>query len=183
MRILWTRACGSSVQARRRAYRRCADFEAKRQFLVGHIERVIYDRYKVTIAGSVPVQSASGEPSCSFGSKARSMEGRYAHDRERHARKDGECKDWKGRKRATAARPRTSGRSPYRADRERVGEARRSDGRFGCGSTAVGRGADLVRAGLDRRVVTQSCRDGGRDPKRHRWLTANGLMALDPSLW
>jgi hypothetical protein len=39
----------------------CADFDAKRQFLLGHVERVIYNRYKITIAGSVPVQSASGE--------------------------------------------------------------------------------------------------------------------------
>ena len=44
----------------------CADFDAKRQFLLGHIERVIYNRYKVTIAGSVPVQSASGETKLQF---------------------------------------------------------------------------------------------------------------------
>ena len=42
------------------------DFEAKRQFLVGHVERVIYNRYKVTIAGSVPVQSASGDTKLQF---------------------------------------------------------------------------------------------------------------------
>jgi hypothetical protein len=38
-----------------------SDFDAKRQFLVDHVERVIYNRYNVTIVGSVPVQSASGE--------------------------------------------------------------------------------------------------------------------------
>jgi hypothetical protein len=43
-----------------------ADFEAKRLFLVGHVKRVIYNRYKVTIAGSVPVQSASGETKLQF---------------------------------------------------------------------------------------------------------------------
>jgi hypothetical protein len=43
-----------------------ADFDAKRQFLVAHIERVIYNRYKVTIAGSVPVQSASGDTKLPF---------------------------------------------------------------------------------------------------------------------
>jgi hypothetical protein len=48
------------------------DFDTKRQFLVGHIERVIYDRYKVTITGSVPMQSTSGKRSCNFGSRARS---------------------------------------------------------------------------------------------------------------
>jgi hypothetical protein len=34
---------------RQSALSACADFDAKRQFLVGHIERVIYNRYKVTI--------------------------------------------------------------------------------------------------------------------------------------
>lgn len=43
-----------------------ADFDAKRQFLVGHVERVIYNRYKVTILGSVPIQSASGETTVQF---------------------------------------------------------------------------------------------------------------------
>jgi hypothetical protein len=44
----------------------CSDFDAKRQFLVDHVERVIYDRYNVTIVGSVPVQSASGETKLPF---------------------------------------------------------------------------------------------------------------------
>ena len=43
-----------------------ADFDAKRQFLVDHVERVIYNRYRVTIAGSAPVQSASGETKLPF---------------------------------------------------------------------------------------------------------------------
>jgi hypothetical protein len=43
-----------------------ADFDAKRQFLVGHVARVIYNRYQVTIAGSVPVQPASGETKLQF---------------------------------------------------------------------------------------------------------------------
>jgi site-specific DNA recombinase len=42
------------------------DFDTKRQFLVGHIEPVIYDRYKVTITGSVPMQSTSGETKLQF---------------------------------------------------------------------------------------------------------------------
>jgi hypothetical protein len=48
----------ASARAR---FQECADFDAKRQFLVGHIERVVCKRYKVTIAGSIPVQSASGQ--------------------------------------------------------------------------------------------------------------------------
>jgi site-specific DNA recombinase len=44
----------------------CSDFDAKRQFLVGHVERVIYNRYQVAIAGSVPVQSASGATKLQF---------------------------------------------------------------------------------------------------------------------
>jgi hypothetical protein len=44
----------------------CADFDAKPQFLLGHVERVIYNRYKVTLAGSVPVQSVSGDTTLRF---------------------------------------------------------------------------------------------------------------------
>jgi hypothetical protein len=43
-----------------------ADFDAKREFLLGHVERVIYNRYKVTIVGSVPVQSALGQTKLQF---------------------------------------------------------------------------------------------------------------------
>jgi hypothetical protein len=50
----------------------CADFDAKRESLLGQVERVIYSRYKVAIAGSVPVQAPRGKPSCNFGSRARS---------------------------------------------------------------------------------------------------------------
>ena len=53
----------ASARAR---FQACADFDAKRQFLADHVERVIYNRYKVTIAGSVPVQSASGETKLPF---------------------------------------------------------------------------------------------------------------------
>ena len=77
----------ASARARLQA---CADFDAKRQFLVGHVERVIYNRYKVTIAGSVPVQSASGEPSSNFGSRGRLTKRRYAHGRKRYVRKIGD---------------------------------------------------------------------------------------------
>jgi hypothetical protein len=44
----------------------CVDFDEKRQFLVGHVERVIYNRYKVTILGSIPIQSAVGETKVQF---------------------------------------------------------------------------------------------------------------------
>jgi hypothetical protein len=44
----------------------CSDFDDKRQFLVGHVERVIYERYNVKILGSVPIQSASGETKLPF---------------------------------------------------------------------------------------------------------------------
>jgi site-specific DNA recombinase len=53
----------ASARAR---FQECADFDAKRHFLVEHVERVIYNRYKVAIAGSVPVQSASGETKLQF---------------------------------------------------------------------------------------------------------------------
>jgi hypothetical protein len=44
----------------------CADFDAKRQFLIDHVERVIYNRYNVTVTGFVPVQSSSGETKLQF---------------------------------------------------------------------------------------------------------------------
>jgi hypothetical protein len=53
----------ASANARLQA---CADFDAKRQFLVGHVERVIYHRYKVTTVGSVSVLSGSGETKLQF---------------------------------------------------------------------------------------------------------------------
>ena len=39
--------------------KRCTDFDTKRQFLLDHVEKVIYQRYHVTVIGSVPVQQDS----------------------------------------------------------------------------------------------------------------------------
>jgi site-specific DNA recombinase len=44
----------------------CADFDLKRQFLLDHVEHVIYSRYKVTVVGFVPVQTASGQAKLQF---------------------------------------------------------------------------------------------------------------------
>jgi site-specific DNA recombinase len=44
----------------------CSDFDANRQFLVDHVERVTYNRYDVTIAGSIPVRTESGESKLPF---------------------------------------------------------------------------------------------------------------------
>jgi site-specific DNA recombinase len=44
----------------------CSDFDANRQFLVAHVERVIYNHYDVTIVGSVPVRTESGETKLPF---------------------------------------------------------------------------------------------------------------------
>jgi len=35
---------------------RCTDFDTRRQFLVDHIEKIIYHRDKVTLIGSVPIE-------------------------------------------------------------------------------------------------------------------------------
>jgi site-specific DNA recombinase len=50
----------------------CSDFDANRQFLLDHVERVIYDRYNVTIVGSAPCEQSPGKASSHFASKARS---------------------------------------------------------------------------------------------------------------
>ena len=47
-------------------FQACTDDDAKRQFLLDHIERVIYDHYKVTVTGTVSVQAASGETKLHF---------------------------------------------------------------------------------------------------------------------
>jgi len=44
----------------------CSDFDANRQFLVNHVERVIFDRYKVTLVGSVPLRPVSGASKLPF---------------------------------------------------------------------------------------------------------------------
>jgi hypothetical protein len=41
-------------------FERCATFDDKRQFLVDYVERVIYDRYRVTVIGSVPIKMHFG---------------------------------------------------------------------------------------------------------------------------
>jgi hypothetical protein len=64
-RILWTRVRQFYATANARL-QASVDFDAKRQFVVDHVERVIYNRYNVTIAGSVPVQTASGESKLPF---------------------------------------------------------------------------------------------------------------------
>ena len=38
------------------SFEHCTTFDDKRQFLVDHVERVIYDRYRVTLVGSVPIK-------------------------------------------------------------------------------------------------------------------------------
>jgi DNA-directed RNA polymerase beta subunit len=53
----------ASAKAR---FQACEDYDAKRQFLKDHVERVIFNRYKVTMTGSVPIQSASGETDLQF---------------------------------------------------------------------------------------------------------------------
>jgi hypothetical protein len=37
-------------------FEKAVDFDAKRQFLLDHVEKVIYDRYHVVVIGSVPVK-------------------------------------------------------------------------------------------------------------------------------
>jgi hypothetical protein len=44
----------------------CSDFDAKRQFLVDNIERVIYNRYNVTVVGSISVRTESGQTGLLF---------------------------------------------------------------------------------------------------------------------
>jgi hypothetical protein len=44
----------------------CSDFDANRQFLVDHVDRVIYNRYEVTIAGSIPIRTDAGETKLPF---------------------------------------------------------------------------------------------------------------------
>jgi hypothetical protein len=38
-------------------FEHCTTFDDKRQFLDKHVERIIYDRYRVTVIGSVPIKT------------------------------------------------------------------------------------------------------------------------------
>jgi hypothetical protein len=44
----------------------CSDFDSNRHFLVDHVGRVIHDRYNVTIVGTIPVRTESGESKLPF---------------------------------------------------------------------------------------------------------------------
>jgi hypothetical protein len=46
--------------------KRCTDFDTKRQFLLDHVEKVIYQYYHVTVVGSVPVQQDLGGTAIEF---------------------------------------------------------------------------------------------------------------------
>jgi hypothetical protein len=37
----------------------CTEFDTNRQFLLDYVERVIFDHYKVTVVGAVPLQTTS----------------------------------------------------------------------------------------------------------------------------
>src|SRR3989338_1772861 len=43
----------SAAKAR---FEKCSNFDSKRQFLLEHIEKVVYQKYKVMIRGSVPIK-------------------------------------------------------------------------------------------------------------------------------
>jgi hypothetical protein len=42
-------------------FRRCTDFDAKRQFLVDYVEKIIFHRDKVTLIGCVPIELKQAE--------------------------------------------------------------------------------------------------------------------------
>jgi site-specific DNA recombinase len=44
----------------RARFERCVTFDDRRQFLVDYVERVIYDRYRVTVIGGVPIKMQFG---------------------------------------------------------------------------------------------------------------------------
>jgi len=44
----------------------CSGFDTNRQFLVDHIERVIFERYNVAIVGAVPARTEAGESKLPF---------------------------------------------------------------------------------------------------------------------
>jgi hypothetical protein len=43
--------------AARARFENCNTFESKRQFLLDFVERIIYDRYRLTVIGSVPINT------------------------------------------------------------------------------------------------------------------------------
>lgn len=72
------RFCGSA----RARFDGCIDFDTKRQFLLEHVKKVIYLRYKVMIVGSIPIEpQSSHEPQQS---KAHSLEFRIEEEIDRN---------------------------------------------------------------------------------------------------
>jgi hypothetical protein len=67
----------------------CTDFDAKRQFLVGHVERVIYNRYKSRSPARFRCNRHRETPSCNFRSRARLIKRRFAHGRKQYFPKMG----------------------------------------------------------------------------------------------
>jgi hypothetical protein len=56
----------------------CTTGEAQRQFLLDFIEGVIFDHYKITVVGSVPIQTARERARFPSASRARSTRSRCA---------------------------------------------------------------------------------------------------------
>ena len=50
---------GQFCERARQRSEACADFDAKRQFLAEHIERIIYNHYKVTVVGTIPLSEST----------------------------------------------------------------------------------------------------------------------------
>jgi hypothetical protein len=49
-------------ESARARFERCVDFDAKRQFLLDHVEKVIFLRSKVTIGASIPIEQDRQQP-------------------------------------------------------------------------------------------------------------------------
>jgi hypothetical protein len=87
---------GQFCASARERFQACADFDAKREFLTDHVERVIYNRYKLRIAGSVPVQSASGDTELPFRIEGE-IDSKAVRSRPRTIRsEDGRSQEWHG---------------------------------------------------------------------------------------
>jgi hypothetical protein len=75
------------------------------QFLVDHIERVIYRGYKVTVTGSVPVQAASGPTNVEFRIAGEIDEAQVRRDAQRKIAETRAAKRAMARQAAYAAHP------------------------------------------------------------------------------
>jgi hypothetical protein len=141
---------------------------------------VIYNPYQVMVAGSVPVQSASGKTKLQFASRVRSTRRRYVHGCKRCVRKIGDAEQCQIVHPAQTKHSAAFGRSKAYSGPAIVPsrKAGRDPERAFCPRTFRGRPCPAAGAGLIAAVLRLHAQSGFRFANRS--LTEDGGIAFGP---